>query len=400
MSAAADPWTDIGAVPVGAYLYPWDVVEDPGCADRVAELGIRRVALAAAYHSVRALTPRHPGHRVVTADHSAVYYRLDPARWADGGELEPAPASWIAEGAFEQAAASLAEAGLEVYAWTVLAHNQRLGTLHPDSAVVNAYGDRYPWALCVSSPAVRRYGATLAAETAALPHLAGLELESCGWYGFDHLHAHDKTSGVALPPAARLLLSLCFCRPCADGYAAHGADPWRLRRAVRESLDEVFSGRAGGRPDDATLPPELTDPVRRMRIATATAFRAGVLDAVRAERPGLPVLLHTQPDPLAVGANPGAEPATLHATADGAILPCPVRASSALDAVRTQAGPGRRVAATVTAVRGMGADLDDLPAWCADLVAAGATELRFYHAGLASAADLAAIRAAVAGLTA
>ncbi|MBF9069677.1 hypothetical protein [Streptacidiphilus fuscans] len=382
------------ATPAGAYLYPWDVVGDPGCAERVAELGVRRVAVAAAYHTVRALTPRHPDHRVVTADHSAVYYRLDPARWADADGLRPVAASWAPAGAFEQAAATLADAGLEVYGWVVLAHNQRLGSLRPDAAVVNAYGDRYPWALCTAAPAVRRYAATLAAETAALPHLSGLELESCGWYGFDHLHAHDKTSGVALPPAARLLFSLCFCGPCADAYAAHGADPDALRHAVRESLDGVFSGQAR----DATLPPELADVVRRMRIATATAFRAEVLDAVRAERPGLPVLLHTHPDPLAFGANPGAEPATLHATADGAVLQCPVRSPAALDAVRAQAAPGRRVVATVTALRGMGADLDDLPAWCADLVAAGATELRFYHAGLASAADLRAVRAAVAGV--
>jgi hypothetical protein len=58
----------------------------------------------------------------------------------------------------------------------------------------------------------------------------------------------------------------------------------------------------------------------------------------------------------------------------------------------------RAVAATVTAVAGLGANRADLTSWCADLRNAGATELRFYHAGLASTADLAAVREAVAAL--
>ncbi|MYS45767.1 hypothetical protein GTY23_32075, partial [Streptomyces sp. SID5998] len=58
----------------GAFLYPWDVVGDPGAPERVAALGVRSVTLAAAYHSTRALTPRHPRHRVVTAGHAAVLY--------------------------------------------------------------------------------------------------------------------------------------------------------------------------------------------------------------------------------------------------------------------------------------------------------------------------------------
>ncbi|MDV9201482.1 hypothetical protein R6M67_40615, partial [Streptomyces sp. Wh19] len=65
-----------------AFLYPWDVVGDPDAAARVADLGVQQVTLAAAYHSTRALTPRHPGHRIVTAEHAAVLYPPDAARWA------------------------------------------------------------------------------------------------------------------------------------------------------------------------------------------------------------------------------------------------------------------------------------------------------------------------------
>ena len=67
-----------------ANLYPWDVNGDPAAADRIAGLGLTGVALAAAYHSVRAVTPFHPEHRIVTRD-AAVYYRVDPARWRATG---------------------------------------------------------------------------------------------------------------------------------------------------------------------------------------------------------------------------------------------------------------------------------------------------------------------------
>src|ERR1700723_1517224 len=76
----------------GAYLYPWDVDGDPAAADRIAGLGLTEVTLAAAYHAVRAVTPFHPEHRIVTRD-AGVYYRPDPARWARLPLRPPAGAS-------------------------------------------------------------------------------------------------------------------------------------------------------------------------------------------------------------------------------------------------------------------------------------------------------------------
>ena len=60
---------------------------DPAAADRIAGLGLTGITLAAAYHAVRAVTPFHPRHRIVTRD-AGVYYRVDPARW-DGVRLRP-----------------------------------------------------------------------------------------------------------------------------------------------------------------------------------------------------------------------------------------------------------------------------------------------------------------------
>jgi hypothetical protein len=56
---------------------------------------------------------------------------------------------------------------------------------------------------------------------------------------------------------------------------------------------------------------------------------------------------------------------------------------------------GAPVVAVLQAVAGLGGEPATLPAQAAAVRAAGATELRFYHAGLAAGSDLAAIRSAL-----
>ncbi|HWG25736.1 hypothetical protein [Actinospica sp.] len=372
---------------LGVNLYPWDVAGDPDCAERIADLGADRVTLAAAYHTVRALSPRHPSRKVVTATHSAVYYRPERAHW-DDSLLRPAEAAW-APGSFTEGAKALHAAGLKVYAWTILAHNQRLGTMHSEHAVVNAFGDPYAWALCINSLAVRTYCALLASEVASQPEIDGIELESCGWYGFDHLHAHDKTSSIAFDSATKFLLNLCFCAACSASYAAAGLDG--LRDAVRAALAPVFLGTA----ESAVLDAELLEDVSALRIQLASRFQAEVVAAVRSVRPNLPILLHTSADPLATGANPGAVPDGSF----GAVIQCGgARSDAALvgllayaDAL-DKAGTPQTLAATLNVVGGMGSDRAGLASWVDEVRTAGANEVRLYHAGIASAADLAAIR--------
>ncbi|OEV27167.1 hypothetical protein AN219_23520, partial [Streptomyces nanshensis] len=231
----------------GAFVYPWDVVGDPDAPGRLAALGVQQVTLASAYHSVRALTPRHPRHRVVTARHSAVLYPPRTENWRGRG-LRPYEQGWVDSdhpgGAYGEAARALSEAGLEVHSWVVLAHNSRLGEEHGHVTVRNAYGDRYPWAPCIARPEVREYAVTLAGEAAVRPHTSGTELESCGWYGWPHLSAHDKTAGVRLDGAAQYLMSLCFCEVCRDGYTSLGAGPDELRARVAAALEPVWNGEA------------------------------------------------------------------------------------------------------------------------------------------------------------
>src|ERR1035441_8802810 len=316
---------------LSANLYPWDVDGDPAAADRIAGLGLTEVTLAAAYHSVRAVTPYHPQHRIVTRD-AATYYRTDPARWR-GSRLRPVQAE--PSGSFERAAAQLRAAGITVTAWAVLTHNSRLGVADPSCTVENAFGDSYPWALCAGSPAVRDYAAALAAEVAALAGAGAIELEACGWYGIEDGSAHDKTAGAF-----------------GQAYAAAGADPVQLRAAIRSTADQVLAGhREGpGSPGDGPgiLPGDMAEVLLAVRAALAERFLREVIAAVRDAAPGKPVLVHAHHDPRAAGANPGYDPAVLlgPAGADGVVLACWDPAVAAAHVARTAAAapPGARIA--------------------------------------------------------
>ncbi|MEU8569499.1 hypothetical protein AB0C51_14240 [Streptomyces pathocidini] len=394
-----------------AFLYPWDVVGDPAAPDRVARLGVQQVTLAAAYHSTRALTPRHPRHRIVAAEHSAVLYPPDEARWS-GRALRPYTQHWVpGEDPYGEAAAALAGAGLEVHSWVVLAHNSRLGADHPDTSVRNAYGDRYPWAPCVARPEVREYVVALAAEAAVRPGARGAELESCGWYGLAHLHAHDKIAGVALGGAGQYLMSLCFCEVCQEGYAAAGADPERLRGAVQRALEPLWSGRSEPGPGDRAgewaeveklLGADLAGATRAWRDDVARGLQEAAVAAVRAAAgPDFRVLLHADPAAHRCGANAGVDPAGLLAHADGAVVPCTgpeAERAAVLAPFAERLGERATLAANFIVVSGMGGSPATLAADARHARSLGANELRLYHAGLASDGDLEAARRALAEL--
>ncbi|MGW5468649.1 hypothetical protein [Streptomyces chartreusis] len=383
-----------------AFVYPWDVNGDPEAPGRIAALGVRQVTLASAYHSTRALTPRHPRHRIVTAEHAAVLYPTD-GRW-EGRTLRPYPAGdWAPGDAFGEAAAALTEAGLEVHTWVVLAHNSRMGADHPDTSVVNAYGDRYPWAPCIAQPATRAYLVDLAAEAAVRPGARGTELESLGWYGLQHLHAHDKTAGVTLGDAGHYLMALCFCPVCKEGYAAQGLDAGELAAAVRDALEPLWQGA----PDDGgwvgvekLLGVRTAAATRAWRDERARTLQEAAVRAVRDAAPdGFQVLLHADPVTHHVGANAGVDPAHILSVADGVVVPCaggpglltPFAEHGRADAV---------LAANLGVVSGMGGSPGTLAEDAARARELGATQIRLYHAGLASDGDLDSVRERLAAL--
>ncbi|HEX6356177.1 hypothetical protein [Actinophytocola sp.] len=335
------------------HAYPWDVLGDPGFLARTE--GLATVALAAAYHSTRAATPLHPSHQLVEARYAALYRPVRESVWRRR-RLRPGTPDWVSTpDSFGEAAAVLRAAGLEVSAWVVLTHNTRLGTEFPDVAVVNCFGDRYPYALCPSRPEVREYAATLAAEAAE--GADAVSLEACGQLGLTHLSHHEKTDGAWTPTAQRWL-SVCCCDACQQAWSARGLDPaWvlsTLREAVRTSGDVPFA-----------------DELLAVRHAATDLLRAEVLAGL-----SVPVTLHAHPDPWVTGASPGLTPTT---GPDVSALVVPAWPLNSAPVVEAAVATGRPVDAYVTVLQ---AD-EGLADYVQRLTAVGATGLAIYHLGLA-----------------
>jgi hypothetical protein len=337
------------------HAYPWDVLGDPGFVDRVPG-EISTVALAAAYHSTRAATPLHPKHQLVNASYAAFYRTVRESVWR-GRRLRPLGSTWLSTpDSFDEAAVLLRGAGLRVSAWVVLTHNSRLGTAFPDVAVVNCFGDRYPYALCPAHGEVREYAATLAAEAAE--GADEVSLEACGQLGLTHLSHHEKTDNAWTPEAMRWL-SVCCCDACQGGWSTRGLDPsWvlsTLREAVRTSSEVPFA-----------------DELLAVRQESTDLLRAEVL-----ARLSVPVILHAHPDPWVTGASPGLTPTT---GPDVAALVVPAWPTDSAPVVEAAVATGRPVDAYVTVLQ----TDEGLPDHARRLVEVGATGLAFYHLGLAS----------------
>jgi hypothetical protein len=385
---------------VTGYLYPWDVLGDPAAVSWVKNSGVDRVALAAAYHSVRAGTPRHPSRRVVDARSAALYV---PAADAFAGQpLVPGSArDWTGtENAFGEAASVLRAAHLPVDAWTVLTHSSAAGGNNPGMCVRNAFGEVYSYALCPSHPSVREYAARIVAQVLAHGQPDGLILEAVGPLGFSHQNRHEKTEGAEYSPWVQALLSLCFCEACSAAYEKRGlpaaAHQSQVRATVIESEDpELTVGTASNAADFL--------PLLEVRWDATAALLDQCLAAVKASGSSPRISLHASPDPWNTG--PFVPVEALHRSRlweqrgdVTAVVPCWGSPSDGALTVEAMSAAGVRVGAYVLALPPKASDGGGLASEWGALYAAGADELHVYHLGLASTRRLSAISQALTSL--
>lgn len=354
------------------YLYPWDVDgTDPAAIERVVATGVDSIALAAAYHATRAGTPEHPSRRFVDAAHPACYVPVRPEAWA-GRRLVPAAPDWAEPDSAPTAAARLRAAGLDVQAWLVLTHNSRLGAGAPDLVVRNAFGERYPYALCPSHDEVVDYCRTLAAEVVAHTEPDGVVLEACGPLGAEHRGVHEKTDFAGWTPEALDLLSLCFCAACSAAYRRAGLEPDEVAAAVRAAL----AAPAPAGPDDVLgAAAEVLHGVR-----TAAAGR--LLDAVVDALPPLRVTVHASARRWAVGSFPHLDAAAL-AGVDTVVASCwgaPQANAAGVAELAGRTPAPRRIGGYVRPDTAPGTGAAEL------LAAYRVDEVHLYHLGLVPAA--------------
>jgi hypothetical protein len=215
------------------YAYAWDVAEVGAAAfaDEVLALGLDTVTFAGAYHAGKFLRPKGKAGKVFFPEDGTAYFRFDPQRY---GRLKPALNSQVRE---QDILRELSDVrGIAVNAWMVLLHNTRFGTLHPDATVENAFGDRYVYSLCPSSPDARAYAVALCKDISDNYPVTGLSLETPGFLPYAH-GFHHEFALVKQNSWFKAQMGLCFCANCIAGAETAGIDASRLRTKVAKDIN-------------------------------------------------------------------------------------------------------------------------------------------------------------------
>lgn len=223
----------------GLLLFPWDLEREG--VDPVMEFaagsGIRTLYLASSYHAGRFLHPHGPRRLIYTPEDGVVYFHPRPDRY---GAMKPRVAAMAREVDWlDSAGRRLERHGLRLAAWTVCLHNTRLGRLHPDAVVRNAFDDPYDYALCPSHPMVQHYVESLIADHGRYP-LSAILLEAFRYMDVVHGEHHERWS-IPLPKLERELLGLSFAPADLTAASLSGIDGMRVRQIVREHLTRFFA---------------------------------------------------------------------------------------------------------------------------------------------------------------
>jgi hypothetical protein len=219
------------------YTYAWDLAEE-GVSKAVGQfeaLGLDTVTIAGSYHAGKFLRPHGKAGKVYFPEDGTVYFKANPARY---GAIKPVANSLLSSQDVLRELTS--QERMKTNVWLVLLHNTLLGSAHPDSAVSNAFGDRYVYNLCPSAPDARAYAIGLAQDVTETYPVSGLSMETPGFLPYAHGFHHE----FALNRPNRWLdsqLGLCFCPHCLKGAKAAGINAARLKTQVAEDVSAYLA---------------------------------------------------------------------------------------------------------------------------------------------------------------
>src|SRR5919112_1631828 len=206
--------------------------------------GVGGLTMAVAYHDARDLFPHNPTRKVRYLEGGAVFFRPDESRY-EGLRLQPRVAELVHTSyPLGEVCAAASERGMQVNAWAVFLHNDRLGFVDPECATQNAFGDRYLTDLCPSNPEVRAYASTLASDIGRF-EVSTIFAESLHFHGLAHGYHHERyfeelgTMGI-------YLLGVCFCTHCLAAARRAGVDAEAAHRSVRDGLERRLANGESG----------------------------------------------------------------------------------------------------------------------------------------------------------
>jgi hypothetical protein len=218
--------------------------------------GLGGITAAFSYHAARDIFPHNPARKVHVLDRGELFYPPDPALY-DGLRITPRLGPLAREDVLGKACRKAAKRGLQVHAWTILFHADRLDE-YADCVTRNVFGDPYPSDLCPANPDVRAYMRALVADVARYD-VASIMAESLHYHVLEHGYHHER-SFIDLGARARYLLGLCFCTHCESRAHGAGVEVDAVRGAVRGELEAVFA-------DESAVQPGELEPASLAEIA-------------------------------------------------------------------------------------------------------------------------------------
>jgi hypothetical protein len=239
------------------WVYAWDLLDEgiDAALDQIQTRGgMTGINVAAIYHSGKFLHVHNPRRRVVFPQSGTLYYRPDTA-WH--GKQRIVPPVWptaLEDDFWPRLREATARRGMTLSAWTLGLHNSGIGNAYPDTAVVNAYGDRITTDLCAFHPDVAVYLTAAMRDIAANLGVDRVLIESLQHMPFRHGY-HHEVIGVPTGPLVDFLLSLDFNPYTVEAGKAAGIDMHAVRSWVKLTLDRHFADPFAAEPqmDWATL---------------------------------------------------------------------------------------------------------------------------------------------------
>lgn len=321
------------------FTYAWDLAEE-GVGDAVArfrDAGLDGVTLATAYHAGKFLRPHGRG-KVYFPEDGTIYYQADPA---DFGTIKPQPHSLLPE--TDVLRDLTAVDGLTVRAWMVLLHNTRVGMAHPEATIRNAFGDRFVYSLCPSSPDARTFAIALCRTVAASYPIDGLRIETPGF--LPSVHGYHHEFGLVQPNVwLNNHLGLCFCDHCRAGAKAAGIDADGLAGDVTRRVEAYLASEVDY-PADMAAAFWLADIVTNADLGAYLRFRCDTVTSLVAE------IREAVRDDVDIAILPSVARPTSGAWYEGSDLPALAATAGGIDACFYEPGPDR-VAADLHDIRG------------------------------------------------
>ncbi len=259
------------------YTFAWDLAEQ-GIDTSIAEfrgLGLNTVTIAGSYHSGKFLSPRSSSP-VVFPEDGTVYFHPDPSCY---GKIKPIPNSILASR--DILGELVRKSKIAVNVWLVLLHNTKQGERNLKDCVTNAFGDKYVYNLCPSSPHSREYAVGLATDVSTNYPIVGVSIESPGFTPFVH-GFHHEFNLIQSNQWLENLLGLCFCENCLNGAAKNGIDATRLQGRVKSWIHDYLASEIDF-PEDMAESFWLADMATDSELLAFMAWRCLVVTSLVSE---------------------------------------------------------------------------------------------------------------------